>query len=287
MTEVLKLSTISQMKKEQPHRPSTTAEFRLDIEPKLCKSIVSAAKEKARVKEVEHLRKNRSKTVTGRRFALQKGIERTLQFQLAALDLREPELFTSKTEGFSPKLRPFETTDKSPGLSVTYTSYESSEANQIVKDWQKKLRSCVTPNTPRSPASASACLSDQEICRGLRVCFGAGFSRSLRPGEKAVLISHIKEFSRENWQASHQTGLNQSLLLMLLKRCRMQYLVKYPACVKQIYSLWKTEHVKEHVNLVQSFKEDPILLKLEEADDLTRKQFVPLSGLYRKHLKYI
>lgn len=303
MAEVLKLSTISQMRKETARRPTSSTEFKIDIEPKLCRSIFLAAKAKANQKnkeqkrDAEITRRGRSNTIGGGRLAHVNGIEKTTQLQLDALDLREPQ--SAKTVGYSPVMRAYgsilksfdptpKRTDKdgSPSLSINTANFESYEANQVVKEWQKKLRSCVTPNS-KSPTSASACLSDQEISRGLKVCYGEGYSRSLRPGERAVLINHIKELTSENWQASNQLKLTQPLLIILLKRCRMNYLARNPACVKQIYSLWRTAHVKDSSKVVHSFTDDPVLAKLEDNDSLAHKKFVPLSSLYRKHLKFI
>lgn len=280
MTKVLKLSTISQMKSEPSYQPAKAAKFNLDFEPKLCQSII--AKEKAKISEVTSVSRIRSNTVTNRRSALKTGIERPMQIQLAALDLREPEVKSVKLEGYSPIQRQA----RQDRYTLTPTlSFETEEATQVVRGWQRRLRSVVSPSLPKSPVSVSECLSNQEISKGLKMCYGSGKSRSLRPGERAVIVSYIKGFSSDSWQVSHQTVMTQDLLSILLKRCRMPYLSHFPSCVKQIYSLWKAEHTKEQAN--SQYTEDPVLSKIDGADDCSRKQYLPLSMLYRKHLKFI
>jgi hypothetical protein len=277
MSEVLKLSTISQMKKATT-RPSSASTFRVNVEPKLCMSILSAAKAREIIEEAARTKAvKRHPTVNRRESLVVRGVERTLTFQLGVNDKKEA--LASVKEPTSAKLRASEL-DRTM-LSLTTASFESNEANEVVRHWQHKLRACVTPNS-RRPQATSAWLSDQEITRGLKLCFGSGFSRGLRPGERAVLISVIKESSSESWQA----GLSDSFLVILLKRSRMPYLARYPLCVKQIYSLWKTEHVKDS-HASGTAAADPVLKQFESADELTKKQFRPLSALYRKHLKYI
>jgi hypothetical protein len=279
MSEVLKLSTISQMKKATTTRPHSASTFRVNVEPKLCMSIVSAAKDRKIIEEASKTRAvERHPTVARQESLIVRGIETRLTFQLGVNDKKEA--LASVKEPTSAKLRASEL-DRTM-LSMTTASFESNEANEVVRSWQRKLRTSVSPNSRRPHATASAWLSDQEITRGLKLCYGSGFSRGLRPGERAVLSSVIKQSSSENWQA----GLSDSFLVILLKRSRMPYLARYPLCVKQIYSLWRTEHVKD-TNTSGTFLEDPVLKQFEAGDELTKKQFRPLSALYRKHLKYI
>lgn len=136
-------------------------------------------------------------------------------------------------------------------------------------------------------------LSDQQIREGIDICYGKGERKKLRPGEEALIKKNMKELIDEAKTSPELlTGSNLITVNKLLKRCKLTYLLKYPACIKQIELLWKIHLSKIPPNYFSSLPKidktvDPVLAEMEEGEDLAKKPLVPLSERYRKHMKFI